>query len=318
MQIVRNHIDPHVHCRDWRQSHKATIRSVTELARTQGVKAIFDMPNTEPPIVSKELVEKRIQSAKEQGCLDGYYLYIQITGRSKQIREAVEVAKNHPRVVGVKMYSDHVISDEASQSRVFKELSEEGYDGVLAVHAEKESLFHVDLWNANKPWTWNLARPPEAEIESVRDHIEFMKESHFEGKLYFAHITSPEAVNIIRKAKSDLDVYCAVTPHHITFSTANMKGRKGLMFKVNPPLRDSRTVMLLRRYVIEGRVDVIESDHAPHTEEEKMQPPYASGMQSLGFYAENIANLKRDGATEDQIRELTYRRIREIFEDVAI
>ena len=84
------HIDPHVHCRDWSQSYKATIKSVTELARSQGIVAIFDMPNTEPPILTKALVEKRLQTAIDENCIDGYYLYMGITSKPEQIREAVE------------------------------------------------------------------------------------------------------------------------------------------------------------------------------------------------------------------------------------
>jgi dihydroorotase len=310
------YIDPHVHCRDWDQSYKATIKSVTELARSQGISTIFDMPNTKPPILTKVDVEKRLSTAKKEDCLDGYFTYIGITTDIHQIREAIEVATSHPRVVGIKMYADHVITDEMSQLKIFRELSNSGYDKVLAIHAEKKSLFREDLWDPKKPWTWNLVRSSEAEIQSVKDHIKFARESDFEGKLYFVHITTPETIDIIRKAKNDLDVYCAVTPHHATYSTLDMKTQEGLRFKVNSPLRDYETMMSLRDYTLKGKVDVIETDHAPHTEKEKFNPPYASGIRSLFFYSVFIESLRKEGATEELIHNLTHGNIKNIFEKI--
>ena len=95
--LTSKHIDPHVHCRDWEESHKSTIKSVMEIAKSQNVCAIFDMPNTKPPIVSQELVEKRIDRAREHGCLEGYYLYIGITNNHEQIKEAIESVETNPR-----------------------------------------------------------------------------------------------------------------------------------------------------------------------------------------------------------------------------
>ena len=191
---MRNiHIDPHVHCRDWDQSNKTTIKKVTELAKSQGIYKLFDMPNTKPPILTETDVKRRLNTAKEEGCLDEYYTYIGITMDLEQIIEAAEVAKNHPRVVGIKMYTDYILTEKASQLRVFRELVNIGYDGVLAVHAEKKDLFHEEAWNPNNPQTWNLTRPNEAEIESVKDQIGFAVESNFEGKL------SPQLRKIINE-----------------------------------------------------------------------------------------------------------------------
>jgi dihydroorotase len=317
-------IDPHVHCRDWDQSYKATILSTTQLAREQGIKAIFDMPNTIPiPITTKELVDRRFRTAEEEGCSDGYYLYIGATEDPEQLREAIEVVKSNSRVIGMKMYAGKSVGDLAivkkkSQMKVYKELSDGGYDGVLVVHCEKESLFNMDLWDPRIPYSWNLARPKEAEVGSIKDQIELAKLTKFEGNLHVCHISCPEAVDVVQQARGDMRITCAATPHHPTYSTMNMMGRKGLMYKVNSPLRYFEDMMHLRRYIKLGLIDWIETDNAPHTRDEKMYPPYMSGIQSMKFYSVFLDSLRRDGLTEEQIHELTYENIINVFEGVRV
>ncbi len=314
------HIDPHVHCRDWNQSYKATIKSVTTLARSQGVKAIFDMPNTDPQITTRELVERRIKTAQEEGCLEGYYLYIGMTAEPNQIKEAVETVKTNPRVVGIKMYAGKsvgnlAITDENIQREIYSQLSKLGYDGVLIVHCEKESLFKTNLWNPAEPSSWNLARPIKAEVASVKDQINFARETNFQGHLHITHITSPEAVDLVNNAKRYLRITCGATTHHLKLSTSDMVGKEGLMLKVNPPLRDSQTVKTLRAYLKSGKIDWIETDHAPHTEKEKLVD-YMSGIPSLESYSRFLDELKRDGFTEQQIKDLTYTNIKKVFTKV--
>jgi dihydroorotase len=318
--LTPKHIDPHVHCRDWEESHKATIKSVMEIAKSQNVCAIFDMPNTKPPIVSKELVKKRIDRAREQGCLDGYYLYIGITNNPEQIKEAVEAVETVPRVIGIKMFAARSVGDlsittEKAQSLVYRELAQEHYDGVLAVHCEKESLFQMDLWDPTHPQTWNLARPPEAEVESVKDQIRFAKESRFEGVLHICHISTPKAVEVV-KAETELNITCGVTPHHLSYSTEDMESSTGLIYKVNPPLRDYSTTKLLKDYLEKGKIDWIETDNAPHTQSEKIYPPHMSGIESLREYSTFLSNLSVDGVTEEQILNLTFNNIKKIFKKV--
>ena len=313
------HIDPHVHCRDWEQSQKATIKSVCELARKQGIVAIFDMPNTKPPITSEELVEKRLELAKKENCLDMYFLYIGATQDPHQIEECVEVVKSNPKVVGIKMYAgksvgDLTISEEKDQLKVYEWLSKCKYTGVLAVHCEKENLFKLELFDPDRPATWNLARPVEAEVESVKDQIKFAKRAGFKGTLHVCHVSAPQTVDVIEIARNEINITCGVTPHHLLYSTSDMKGREGLMLKVNPPLRDERTVKLLRRYLKQEKIDWIESDHAPHTRDDKMLR-YSSGIPSLNYYSEFLERLKVWGFTEDQIKKLTYKNIKRVFKD---
>lgn len=318
-------IDPHVHCRDWNQSYKATIRSTTELARGQGVMAIFDMPNTDPPIFTKELAEKRLRTAADEGCIDGYYIYMGITGRPEQIREAVDTYNSNARVIGFKMYAgkstgELQISELDKQRIVYETLAGCEYEGVLAVHCEKDSLAKMDLWDPKRPYTWTLARPKEMEIESVKEQIALAKGSGFNGTLHVAHVTTDDAVSIVDRERRSMRITCGVTPHHATLSTDDMKGADGMSYKVNPPLRDRKTAERMKGLLMEGKIDWIETDHAPHSPEEKAYPgngAFMSGIPSLASYSKFIDGLVADGFKEKQIEDLTYNNIRGRFPKVA-
>ncbi len=311
-------IDPHVHCRDWREAYKATIKEVVELARGQGVVAILDMPNTDPPITGLELAERRLETAKREGVEGGYYLYLAATPDERQLEEAVDAAKKLRRVVGFKMYTAPMKGLEAlgieSQRLVYRRLSELGYRGVIAVHCEKVSLFREGLWDPSRPWTWNLCRPPEAESESVKDQISLAMETGFSGTLYLVHISNPASLDHVKEARErGLRVVCGVTPHHLMLSVEDMAGPGGVALKVNPPLREKRLVDGLLERVKNGEVDFLETDHAPHASWEKYGPPYLSGIRSLESYSKCVRWLLENSVSEKILREMTYGNAKRVF-----
>ncbi len=318
------HIDPHVHCRDWEQAYKATIGSVTKLARSQGIVAFVDMPNTSPPITTGELADRRIGSAREEGCLEGYYLNIGATRDPAQVRQAAGVASTNPRVVGIKMYAgkstgDLEISDEEGQRSVYSALVEAGYEGVLALHCEDESLFDMSLWDPNRPYTWGIARPPAAEVESLRRQLALALEYNIKAHLHICHISVPEAVELVDSMRGKMRISCGATPHHLSISTEMMQDPKGIVYKVNPPIRSAESVREMRKLLKEGRIDIIETDHAPHSRAEKEFAPgkaaasYMSGIPSMDIYSMFLEGLRADGFTEDEIDRLTYRNVKKIY-----
>ena len=318
------YIDPHIHCRDWEQSYKATIKSVTQTARSQGVVAMVDMPNTQPTITTRALVERRLDTAIKEGCIEGYYLYIGATSDPNQIREAVDVINSNPKVLGMKLYAgksvgELEVSSEEDQRAIYKTLAEVGYSGVVMLHCEKESMFKMDLWDPRKPYTWNIARPPEAEVESVKDQIKFAKEFNVNAHLHICHISVPESVSVVDSARSQLSISCGVTPHHVTLSTDDMKDESGVIYKVNPPIRDPESMKKMRELLKQGKIDFVETDNAPHSREEKvfnkdkLPAEYMSGITSLDNYSSFISGLRKDGFSSEQIRNITYSNIKKVF-----
>lgn len=259
------------------------------------------MPNTDPPVVWKEDVEKRIEIAKNSNCLKNWRLFIGLTSNPSQIEQAANLVKTNASVIGLKLFAgksvgDLAVIEEENQNLVYKTLAKLDYRGVIAVHCEKEKFIKQELWNPENPISHCQARPPESEIESVKDQIRFVKSNNFKGILHICHITCPESVELVQKAKKDLRITCAVTPHHLLFSEERMNEKDGLLYKVNPPLRDSKRVERLRELLKSGAIDWIETDHAPHTLDEKLKAPFLSGIPSLNSYKEalNFLNLNNE------------------------
>lgn len=315
-------IDPHVHCRDWEQSHKETIKHALSVAERAGLSGIFDMPNTNPPITSRELVERRLKDAAKAKSPVFYGLYIGLTASPPQIREAAATWREFfPQVVGLKMFAGHSVGNlgiikEDEQRLVYQILSDEGYDGVLAVHCEKEALLKPKLWNPNSPVSHSNARHPESEIGSIADQITFATAAKFMGRLHIPHISTPQSVELVDKARKEgkIKVSCGVTPHHICLDYSMIPDSKeGLLYKVNPPLRDDSSAESMLSLLKAGKIDWIETDHAPHTLKEKLEAPFMSGFPGLPFYPHFLDLLRKEGFSEEQLRNLTHNNICDIF-----
>jgi dihydroorotase len=309
-------IDPHVHCRDFEENYKATIESTLDLAMHQGVKYVFDMPNTRPPIIDEATLKRRLDSVPQR-YKENYFLYLGLTADDDQVKRAVELYHNYPQVIGFKMFAGKSVGGLAiinpdKQFEVYKTLTEEKYEGVIAVHCEKEDYIKP-VFNPKIPITHAFQRPPIAEIESIKDQITFAKESGFKGNLHILHLSTSEGLEEVIKAKKLIKITSGVTPHHIMLNYSSMLGNMGLMYKVNPPLRDISNVFALRRALKEDKIDWIESDHAPHTLDEKLSK-YFSGMPSLLLYRTFVSNfLPYIGLSAKQIENLTYNNIIRTF-----
>ena len=290
---------------------------------------VFEMPNTDPPLTSGRMIRQRIELADR--ILDGssglsagifHGIYAGLTSDLNQIEEAVETYNSlFPRVVGLKLFAGHStgnlgVVSEHDQRRVFRGLTKLDFQGVLAVHCEKEGLMKKGLWDPADPVTHCASRPPEAEMESVRDIIGIAAEEEFAGTLHVCHISVAESVEILQeeKARSGLRLTCGVTPHHLLLSSIHMTGENGLLLKMNPPLRSEENRSALVRHLAEGRVTWIETDHAPHTLIEKLYAARChSGIPGLPIDPRLIYLLKGWGMTDQEIAGVTHDRIVDCF-----
>ncbi|MBW2981622.1 dihydroorotase [Candidatus Woesearchaeota archaeon] len=335
-------IDPHVHLRDGqKQRHKETVKHGLYVAWKAGVDAVFEMPNTSPELVSRETIEDRIKLAdhaieelkREHPKFKIWHgLYAGVTPDPEQIKKIIEIYNDHrlkkQRVVGLKMFAGKSVGDleiieEEKQRLVYETLSELGYEGVLAVHCEKEAYMDSRLWNPENPFTHTIARPPKAEVESVMDQITYAENSGFKGTFHVCHVSVPETLETIEIAREDVGfkITCGLTPHHAMLYNSLMMGENGLYLKMNPPLRPIEMQEKMLQALIDGRIDWIESDHAPHTLAEKLgkdldrngNPTYASGIPGLPFIPRFINRLVKRGLSPSRIDDLTHNNIEKTF-----
>jgi len=308
------YIDPHVHLRDFSQKHKETIKHGLEVAYDSGLDALFDMPNTDPPIVTEAIVLERLNIANEANVPEVFYgIYMGLTVEPEQIKHAVDAyRKLFPRIIGVKLYAGHSVGNlgvitEENQRTAYEILAKEGYDGVLAVHCEKESYLDSKKWDPLQPITHCYARPEIAEIESVKDQLKLAKETGFNGKLHVAHISSPKAVELVAEAKNQgMDVSSSTCPHYFIYDWNQMHGENGILWTMNPSLREPASKEKIFQYLKDGKIDWIETDHAPHLLEEKIKNPYMPGIPGIAWWPIFEELLRQQNFSDKQIEELTF------------
>lgn len=310
-------IDPHVHLRDSVQSYKETIAHGLALAKEQGVDYVFDMPNTTMPILTVEDVKKRLALVPE-GEKKRYFLYMGATIDEEQLRGAAKAVQEIREVVGIKMFAgkstgDLQILEEEKQKNIYQVLTDCGYEGVIAVHCEKEK-FMTGNYDPKNPISHARSRPNKAEVESIKDQIKFVKETGFKGTLHIPHISTKESVEVVDAARAEINITCGATPHHLLFDESKLDQELGAFYKMNPPLRSKEDVEALREFLKWGKIDWIETDHAPHSVGEKMFSGFPSGMPTLYIYKDFVEKtLPKWGLTTQQINDLTFNNIKKTF-----
>ena len=299
--------DAHVHFRDWNQSSKETILHGMLVGAKAGFDIFFDMPNCNPPLTDRATIERRLEKGleaerilKDKGFPVHYHIYCGTTADRNQFTEVVKAYNDlFPRVCGLKMFASQStgnmgIVEEDNQRSVYRTLTAESYTGIIAVHCEKESLFRLQETQHSRK------RPPESEEQSVRDQIRFAEESGFKGTLHIAHISTRGALEAVREARERklIRITCGATPHHILLNDT----KETEIVKMNPPLRNEENRLAVWNALFDGTVDWIESDHAPHTLEDKKNG--ASGLPGFEGMLLTIRKLRQAGMTEARLEEL--------------
>lgn len=309
-------IDPHVHLRDWNQKEKETVSHGLYVAEKAGLDAVFDMPNTDPLLTSEKNIKKRILLAESVKSKIFYGLYAGVTSDTDQIEEIINAYYElFPKVVGLKLYAGSSTgnlsaSSKDNQYKIFKTLSKLDFKGVISVHCEKESLLHYENYKPDNPYTHTLARPEVAETESIKDIIECAENAGFKGTVHICHISLSESVNIINSSSVNFELTCGITPHHLLLNKDMMKHENGFLLRMNPPLRAYEETEILLKMLFEGKIDWIETDHAPHKLIEKRS---CSGIPGFPVYPVLIKWLREKGFSKDKIIKITHDNIQDTF-----
>ncbi len=316
-------IDPHVHLRDWAQSEKETLAHGLSFAWRIGLSGVFEMPNTNPPLTTRDAIARRLADADraraEINSPIFHGLYFGATPDPDQLAEVVAAhAEFFPRVVGMKLFAAHstgrmgVITRDA-QWRVWSRLAELDYRGVVAVHAETEDLCYPELWDPADPISHGTVRPVAAEIHSVRQQIELASEAGFRGSLHIVHVTTPDVLDIINEARGShsFAIRGGVTPHHALLNDSLLRKSVVPEWKVNPPIRPPAIQEVMYQRVMSGSIDWIESDHAPHTLEDKRAG--ASGIPGIPAFR-LLTDMLRERLSPDDADRLTHQAVIDAFQ----
>jgi len=277
-------VDPHVHLRDLDWSHKATVESETAAALAGGYWAVLDMPNTPPTTTTAaRLAAKAAYVAERARCDFGLYL-----GAHQQGNEA-EYPASAAGTVGLKMYCDQTTGD-------------------LLIADQEQRRSHLAAWGAST--TSPVALHAEgATLEAVLALVRELR-----VRVHACHVSRRDEVAMLRRAKADgLPVSVGVTPHHLYLCEADAS-RLGGYGRVKPPLPTPADNEALWEAVADGTVDVIESDHAPHTRAEKEAPEPAYGLPGLETTLPLMALAVAEGRlAEDRLVELLATNAQRLF-----
>ncbi len=270
LEIIPGVIDPHVHVRDLGQSEKENWTSASDAALRGGVTTVFDMPNNKPPTVNLKnlnLKRKKAESAKVN------YKF-NIAATAQNLSELEELLETKPKdVSALKLFlagsnSDEYVDNKDVIKRIF-DISQK-YDLPVIVHTELQKCVEKYSEKITNPTVFdhNFMRNRECSIKGTELVISMAKE--IGNKLYLAHISTAEEIEIIKAAKDKCRVYCEITPHHLLLNETILKSA-GNFGKVNPPLRNEKDNATILQGIIDGTVDTIGTDHAPHLLSEKLK-----------------------------------------------
>lgn len=268
--VLPGFMDPHVHFREPGHTHLEDFSTGSAAAIAGGYTTVFDMPNNIPRTATKEDFLEKLSLIGNRSNVDFALYGIIKPDNLNKIDELIECgARGFKCLMGISSMKTPT-SRDYTLWQALDLLKDKGL--VISVHAEdteicdvaKEKLREKGM---NKPIAHMLSRPPIAESIAIMRAI--MLAEDVGGRLHIAHIAAKESVNIIRAAKArGVRVTCETGPHNL-FLTDQDYDRKGTKMFMNPPIRYKEDQDSLIEGIKDGTIDMIATDHAPHSEADK-------------------------------------------------
>ncbi|MEP7033057.1 MAG: dihydroorotase [Actinomycetota bacterium] len=275
-------VDMHTHLREPGFEHKETVETGTRAAAAGGFTAVAPMANTDPVADNAAVIHEVRDLAATAGLCDVFPVGAITRGLAgEEMAELGEMVE-----AGVRMFSDdgrcvpdaRVLRNALTYAKAFE-------DVVLAEHCEDAALAEGgQMHEGLHSYSLGLAgQPREAEEVIVARDLAIARLTG--GRLHLCHLSSAGSIEMVRRAKAEgLRVTAEVTPHHLVFSDEDLI-TYDTNFKVNPPLRSPEDREALRAAVVDGTIDAVATDHAPHAVEEKeaefdRSPPGTIGLET--------------------------------------
>jgi dihydroorotase len=253
-------LDIHVHFRDPGMTYKEDFSSGSMSAAFGGISCVFDMPNTIPHTTTLQTVSDKIKTAEQKSFVD-FGVFSGVTSENLNLIERLGKISS-----GFKIYlGNTTLSLLFNKTKLRESLDLIGITGKpVLFHAEDEECLIKHKNNEAGISDHMRFRPTSCEELSIKEIINSSKD--LITPIHICHVSSCEGLELLKKRPSNIT--CGVTPHHSLFSVEKNMSSETL-FKVNPPIRTSFDRESLFNALKNGLVDVLESDHAPHTQDEK-------------------------------------------------
>ena len=258
-------VDMHVHLREPGREDTETIATGSDAASKGGFTAVFTMANTSPVIDQPFLADAVWEKGQAYGTCDVYPVgAITQNLEGKQLSEIGLMSQGH-----VRMFSDDgkCVNDPQVMRRAVEYAK--AYDVLLAQHAEDHRMTADAVAHEGETAArLGLGGWPRVAEESVVARDVIMTRD-YGGRLHICHASTEGTVELLRWAKGQgINVSAEATPHHLLLTDEKLETYDGV-YRVNPPLREQRDTIALRDALLDGTIDVVATDHAPHGSEDK-------------------------------------------------
>ena len=275
-------IDTQCHFREPGGEHKETLETGTLSAALGGVTGIFEMPNTNPLTITPEAMEFKLKKAHETSYVDFAFYF----GGNAEYAEHLSEWENIDGVCGIKIFMGASNGDLLSATDEEIDAIVANGKRVIAVHAEDESIMNENkitiLGDSNDVAMHYKWRSEESCLNATKRIVSIAKK--YSRNVHILHITTAQEMSFL-KANKDI-ASAEVLANHLTLHAPDCYDMFGTLAQQNPPIREKHHQDALWAAVADGTVDIIASDHAPHTLDEKSgtypnTPSGTPGVQTL-------------------------------------
>ena len=281
LHLLPGIIDSQVHFREPGLEHKEDLETGTRAALLGGVTTIFEMPNTNPSTTTGAALLDKLSRAKNRAhCHYGFFI-----GASPENIHQLRELERLPGCVGVKVFMGSstgslLVEKDEDLEKILSQGSRR-----VAIHSEDEMRLRERKPLAEQALSAEFHPEWRDELTSILATQRLLRLAQKTKRaIHVLHITTAQEIQLLREAKEQgLDCTVECTPQHLTLAAPDCYQRLGTLAQMNPPIREEKHRLGLWQGVQSGVVDVIGSDHAPHTltEKQKKYPQSPSGMPGV-------------------------------------